>query len=350
MRRLLLFILFILAVPSAFALQKIFYTLRGDSTNGYQEVSGWIDTIKRHPNAIDVIISQAFEIDNRGTVWGGINHRLEQAAAKHHVKLMALVTNVGFNARKVSEFLRNRGAQQKAINDLTKLCKKHKLYGIQLDFENIPIEDRNRFTHFYRNLAKALHKHNFKISITLYALTDNIPKTTLLKNIYNNWAGAYDYKAIGKYSDFVTIMTYNQHMGSSTPGPVAGIPWVTQVIKHTLRYIPADKISLGIPTYSFYWKTGMHGNNRKSIGRDVNYDTVLSLLKENHVKLYWDSRQKVPYTYYNKHRFNEYIFVENARSFSEKLKLIKEYHLRGFSAWRLGLGDPGIWKLITHNS
>jgi spore germination protein YaaH len=44
------------------------------------------------------------------------------------------------------------------------------------------------------------------------------------------------------------------------------------------------------------------------------------------------------------------LFIENARSFAEKLKLVRQYHFRGFSAWVLGFEDPGIWKVVQQQT
>jgi len=45
-----------------------------------------------------------------------------------------------------------------------------------------------------------------------------------------------------------------------------------------------------------------------------------------------------------------WLFIENARSFAEKLKLVRQYHFRGFSAWVLGFEDPGIWKVVQQQT
>lgn len=60
----------------------------------------------------------------------------------------------------------------------------------------------------------------------------------------------------------------------------------------------------------------------------------------------WDDTQKIPYAMFNVASYNQYIFAENARSFAEKLRLINQYHLLGFSVWRLGAQDPRIWNEI----
>ncbi len=339
-------LLFLLVAQPSYAIQQAFYVLRGNDVSDAIAEPQWITTIEHNLKSINLIISQAFEVDSYGTVWGTVNQPIYDLAKKNHIQFMALLTNQNFDPNKVDSFLKNKSAVTKAINHILALCKKNKLDGIQVDFEEVPIQDKTLFTQFYSQLSHILHQHGFKISATLFPETTNLPTTTVLKRLYNNWDGAYDFKAIGKASDFVTLMTYNQSTAGTTPGPVAGIPWVEKVIAYTLNYIPANKISLGIPAYSNYWYMTMDHGRSEAIGTNISYDTVQALLAENHQRLKWDDSQKVPYTFYFKNQFGEYIFAENAKSFREKLKLIKKYHLRGFSVWRLGMEDPAIWQLL----
>ncbi len=41
-----------------------------------------------------------------------------------------------------------------------------------------------------------------------------------------------------------------------------------------------------------------------------------------------------------------FLFLEDQRSFSAKLKLAKFFHLRGISVFRLGTEDPRIWQKL----
>ena len=40
----------------------------------------------------------------------------------------------------------------------------------------------------------------------------------------------YDYKALADAMDFISYMTYAQHTGGSTPGPVAGYAWMEEAL------------------------------------------------------------------------------------------------------------------------
>ena len=44
---------------------------------------------------------------------------------------------------------------------------------------------------------------------------------------------------------------------------------------------------------------------------------------------------------------NEWVFLEDARSFAAKLALMREKRLRGFSAWVLGREDEEIWTVLA---
>jgi spore germination protein YaaH len=60
----------------------------------------------------------------------------------------------------------------------------------------------------------------------------------------------------------------------------------------------------------------------------------------------WDDQSKSSYVINSPHGLYEYLFIENARSFTERLNLSKRYHLRGISVWQLQFEDPLIWRTL----
>ena len=61
----------------------------------------------------------------------------------------------------------------------------------------------------------------------------------------------------------------------------------------------------------------------------------------------WEDTDQVPFAYYANGGTYEWLFLENARSFEAKLRLMQEKKLRGFSAWVLGLEDDEIWQKLA---
>src|SRR5207247_896471 len=131
-------------------------------------------------------------------------------------------------------------AQQKALDALLLECKKNNFAGVQFDLEMIPIKNKAALTQFYQNAADLLHKNGLIVSFALApTLTDDHFPTLYQKKLYDVWQGVYDFKKLGEFSDFVTIMAYDQHASGTTPGPIASLPWDKQVIQHALQFIPA---------------------------------------------------------------------------------------------------------------
>ena len=69
-------------------------------------------------------------------------------------------------------------------------------------------------------------------------------------------------------------------------------------------------------------------------------------LARSGAKLIWDDRQKVAYAFWENDGINEFLFLEDARSFQAKADLVPKYGLRGYSVWVLGPEDPKTWDAV----
>lgn len=336
-----------LIYTNAFAFENLFYTMRYTAPAAQSDFANVFKILNDHSRQIQVLASQAYVIKPDGSVSGGFNPIMLSFAKKNKIKFMALVSNPGAQERLTHVFLQNRNAREFAIQALLKECMDNQLYGIQVDFENVAVADKDLLTSFYQDLARRLHQSNFAISIAITPrIVEGEGNSAFQSARFKHWTGAFDYKALGKSSDFVTLMAYDQHVGATTPGPVASINWSEAIIKHALKFIPAQKISLGIPTYSGFWKTAKRGNSILANGQQIEFNKMQKLLEQYHQTLRWDENQKIYYTFYENDELNEFIFAEEARSFAAKYNLAKKYNLRGVSVWRLGIEDPKIWNVI----
>jgi spore germination protein len=344
----LLFILFCFTAMKAFAFENLVYTWRG-FPNEIGQGSIAINDLATHASQIDILSSQAYHIDEKGLVFGSLNPQMLQMSKTSHIKIMPLVGNTNFDRKVVHVFLNDTAAQDRAIQSILQLCKQNHFYGIQIDFEGMSFLDRDAFTHFYQKITNVLHENGFHVAVAIVPmLTGDVPATDYLRGRYKYWSGVYDYAALGKISDFVTLMAYDQHGDITTPGPMAGITWDEAIVKYALKYISPDKISLGIPWHSGYWYTGKNSSNAPLhiVVTNLTYAEMTRLLKDNNATLRWNDEDKVHYAIYQKNFLYEYIFAEDAKSFSAKLDLVKKYRLRGISNWCLGEEDPAIWNLL----
>lgn len=327
-------------------MQNVFYFLRSKDPSMQPLVQKELESLRLHSKKIDTVITQAYQIDQSGNVTGYTNQTMLDEARKHHIKTLVMVTNEGFKKKPTHEFLHDEKAQGKAIQSMLELCKTNAYQGVQMDFENINIDDKKQLTNFLIRTANALHKQHYLVSFAVVpSVSEQIQASAYLKKKYDNWSGAYDLTALGKAADFITLMTYDQHLSGTTPGPNAGYRWVEAVIQHSMKLVPANKLSLGIPTYSVHWYTG--GHEHISVHEsELSYLAAQRILHDNHAALLWNDKDKFHYAMYDHNWLYQYLFIEDAASFKPRIALAKKFKLNGISVFNLGNEDPGIWKSI----
>lgn len=331
------------------AMEVLGYTLRNDSVSNLTDgnIARQNKSITDHIHKINIIAQQAYQVDDKGILWGSVDPWLIGFAKQNNVKLMPLVTNALFDNVATNKFLHNPAAEKHAIEEMVAVCNKNHYAGLQIDFEHIFLKDKNAYSQFFENVAKALHKNGFLASATIVPrLTDRAPTSYAGKRALERWNGVYDYTALGKAADFVTLMAYDQHGAWSTPGSPSEPGWEKKIIVFALKHIPAHKISLGIPVHSSYWYTDFGGKKAHVSESSLTYSEMHYLLQEHHAAIKWNKKKNVPYAIFSSHHLNQYVFPENVATFKIQWALAKKYNLRGVSLWRLGDEDPGIWRVI----
>ena len=302
-----------------------------------------------HADRIAVVAPQVFAMDSTGAIRGGIDPRIVAAARARGVRLMPLVMNPGFNLEALHRVLTVADARATAVRSLAALCRDQRLDGIQLDFENLHVSDRDAFTAFAREAADSVHRAGCTLSAAVVPRTDDdrgpLPYHQWM---YDYWRGAYDYKALADTLDFISYMTYAQHGGSSTPGPVAGYPWMAASLDYLLALgVPPSKVSLGVPAYSDYWFSGWDARNgARPRGNDISYPALMAIMQQAGARPTWDKRQKSWWAMWERNGVYEHAWLEDARAFREKLALVERHKLRGYSVWLLGLEDPRTWGVV----
>lgn len=329
-------------------LQTLFYTDADDFTPNPQVM---LHHIEQHAKSINIIAPQIYNLDQDGVISGKIDPQLLALARAKHMQVMPLITNIGFNQTLFHQFLHGKWAQRLAIQQMVDVCRANQFAGIQFDFENINISDKDELTQFVAKAANALHQANVIVSIAVVPRTADVFDTDYDKWYYDNWSGAYDYQALAQSVDFISLMSYDRHTSLTTPGPIAPIEWVKKTIQYMLKTVPANKISLGIPAYSGYWTTNQLVRDNvplmyqfRSKEKQIAYADVVTLLRQFKQPLVWQPHWQSAYLIHtNTEDMLEYLFVEDAKSFHARLKLAEQYHLRGFSVWKLGQEDPSVW-------
>jgi spore germination protein len=308
-------------------------------------------SLQANIGAISVIAPGGYSVDEDGIVWGEVDPRVLRLAKERGVPVMPLIVNPGFDQEMLHRLLVNDAARARTVAWMVEECRRHGYWGIQFDFENVSIDDRDNLTRFYREMAAALHAEGYRISIAVVHRPDELPGPTRYhKWLFRNWRAGYDLKALGEIGDFISIMSYSQHTRRTPPGPQASVPWQEDVVEYFLQFVPKEKLSLGIPTGSQHWYTSQEDRiepeRARSYSENIGYRRALGLAERYDAEILWSAEHQVPYTFYERGGTFEWIFFEDARSFRAKLDLVRAHELRGFSVWVLGSEDPAIWEAL----
>ena len=322
-------------------LESLWY-LRGEQS---------IQSFLKHADQIAIVAPQVFTMDSTGMIHGQVDARVIETARAKRVKLMPLVMNPGFDQPSIHRVLNDSVARAQAIRSLAALCRDNRFDGIQFDFENFHVSDKDAFTSFTREAVDSVHRAGCQLSAAVVPrLGENPGSNSYDRWIHDNWRAAFDYKALADTLDFISYMTYAQHTGGSPPGPVAGYPWVKACLDYLLSLgVPPSKISLGLAGYSDWWYPAYEKDGARLRGSDVSYARVKAILDSAGVRPAWDDTQKASRATWEVNGVFRHAWIEDARAFMAKLGLVRTHRLRGYSVWVLGSEDEAVWGLLRQS-
>lgn len=245
------------------------------------------------------------------------------------------------------ELLSRTSRRENLINQLIAEALQVGVDGINVDFEMISDECGEHFIQFIRELSVRCRQNGIILSIDNY-----VPKGFNMQ---------YDRKEQGIVADYVVIMGYDEHYGGSPEaGSVSSYNYVKEGIEETLTEVPAEKIISGIPFYTRLWsetpKTDQElaeqqGTDAAEYAMNVTSEALgmseaRSRIDTIGAEITWNEETKQNFATWESGGVTYKIWLEDAQSIEQKLKLMKENHLAGTAAWALGQEDSEIWKLI----
>lgn len=191
----------------------------------------------------------------------------------------------------------NKTVRARIISQISKYAITYDLDGINVDYEALGSANKDGFTSFMKELYSNLKKLNLNVSV-------DITKYSKASSLYSL---CYDRPNLAKYSDYLILMGYDEHVSSSKdPGSVGSYNWVDTAIKDIINQgVPSKKLILAVPFYL----------------RDF---TVIS---------------------YNAVMFNKNGKIYNAPLLSESNKLLDSKKGNFFKC----LGSEGNWYIIDYN-
>jgi spore germination protein len=230
------------------------------------EISGWapywnvknsIDDARKHLDVLTTLHPFGFSVKQDGTLNDLLDigsrdwKKLFKKAASEDIKIIPTVMwsdNVYMDI-----ILNNQKTRADHVAAISKMVREGKYDGVDIDYEGKKITTGPGYSAFLQELKKAIGS-----KLLVCTIEPRTPPESLYRVIPVDLEYANDYSVISRVCDRVQIMAYDQgradiKLNDARKGapylPVADIDWVEKVMEHTMKFIPKEKLMLGVATY-----------------------------------------------------------------------------------------------------
>lgn len=291
---------------------------------GQDESAGSYPSFQTFHKSMSAISPFWYRVGKDGELEAKDNMAVYEEAKQYKLKVYPLVTN----KREATDFiLGDENIRRKAVDNLVKLVKEKNYDGLDIDFELLKPEHRDNLSMFMEELYPKMQAINKTVIVSVFPHVD----------VHESVSGAYDYDRLGKSSDYVQIMTYDNHWSTSEPGAIAPVDWYEKNIQYAIEHCGgANKVLVGVSAYGYDWDV------KAKKGETVTYPDAIVLAERKGVKVQYDETAQAPYFKYDGHE----VWFENDKSIAAKLQIVAKYNPAGIAIWRLGQEQPEIWQAV----
>ena len=170
-----------------------------------------------------------------------------------------------FDGDIAARILASEDSRSSHVETLVDLVVDKGFDGLDLDWELVRPDDRDRFSEFVEELADALHDKDRLLSIAVVPKDSEPGRWDTQK--------AADYERLGAAVDEFKVMTYSYSGGWSDPGPQTPLGLGARVLAFAESQVPPEKVLMGVPFYGFDWHgdatTAVHWQDADARRREV---------------------------------------------------------------------------------
>ena len=311
-----------------------------------------VSTILQNTKGINVISPTWFYLkDTSGNIGSLASLDYVNYCHQNGVEVWALVSNFGAKDQglenpNLTEILTYTSRREALINNLISAAIQYNLDGINVDFESVDPAVGDAYIQFIRELSLKCANNGLVLSVDNYSPTD--------------YTAFYNRAEQAVFADYVIVMAYDEHYsGSPEAGSVASIGFVSDSVAKTLLEVPANQLILGMPFYTRVWsETPVTDGSQEAEGTSedtvpfeldcysVGMKEAQNLVNTNGAVPVWSDEAKQYYVEYINDGVTYKIWMEDATSLEEKLKVMQANQLAGGAFWKLGLETSDVWDTV----
>lgn len=307
----------------------------------------WEAVYTKNPNhalisemsGVNVVSPTWFKLsNNQGSVANLASLDYSKWAKSRGYQVWALFSN-DFNPEMTHEAFKDFETRQTIIRQLLHFAKMYELDGINFDIENVAVEDGPLVTQLLREATPYLHAAGLTVSMDITFISGS-----------GNWSAFYERDELSKIVDYMVVMAYDEHWGSSpVAGSVASLPWVEEHLQKLLEVVPKERLILGVPLYTRLWKEEQLEDGQVKVSSEaLSMAKAKEWIASKGVTPVYDDESGQNYVefYSEQEKITYKIWIEDELSLSKRAELSKKYSLAGIATWSRYFADETAWVAL----
>ncbi len=309
------------------------------SVNGYAFPFIEMNTLKKTLPYLTYLTIFYYRITSNGDIVDINDQELVDTAKAYGVAPLMSISPISLigdiDVEATHNIITDIDKQENLINQVIENLNTKSYYGLNIDVQNVLQQDRPLFVDFVANISGRVRQEGYYVNITL------TPRT-FLTGTDIMYQGP-EYTTLGQLTDGTMLLSYEWGHAHS-PQPALPLLQVRALLDYSVTQIPAEKISIGIPTIGYVWQLPFRPGY--SLANSITYNSALTLASEQGSVIQRDAASKAPYFLYTTDA-DYIVWFRDAISTSELLNLVAEYQLEGIGIWNTMQFATGLWLYIN---
>lgn len=231
--------------------------------------------------------------------------------------------------------------RREVIEGYLRRCQDAGFDGIDLDYEGVDNQHKEGYSAFLRETAAALHGAGKRMSMCVsYIMSTYRTAGETGPGIGGiDW---YDPQVVGEACDLVRVMCYDMYsLSGKGIGPVSTYPWAREAMAYWSRFVPRDRLIMGLPAYSRDFALRLDGRVQSP---EAPRPEVPEGTEVRRVWLPWE--QISTYQYEDMEGVLHLFFATDDTSTRAHLQTADELDLGGIGFWHYGAVTPDMWAVV----
>ena len=319
--------------------------------NDFAKAQKSLDYLKAAENDISMVTMACAYIrtPNNGNTWlddagvtGTYLDAVDYCNETNKLVLLGISNAAGdnFDKNKPHEMLASTASMDQAINEIVDSVNTYGFDGVNFGMEHLYESDRASFGTFITRLGNALHQEGKVLMTTVGAYHSAALEA----------ASCYDYNTIGKASDYVHIILYDDFPDNAYPytkklGSMSNYIRIGRCLRYASNMMDPSKILLGMSTM------GIDYNTTKFTAEDLSFEQAESRRVQYGANLVWDADTAGAHFNYTvasgDDAGNHAVYLESTTGLQMRAKLAYSYGIGGVSLYHIGSGYTQAYSTIS---